>query len=196
MTRLTLVMLCGVINFLYQSCTPKAFKVSDYGRQLTQDERAKLKAGEVINKTHTSYRSFKSKQVFYRGPLRVSMNAKGELIFEPYSRWSIFYKNGKLSEEWFYEGPRTHVRWFSQDGTLHADIYKRDTVINAIAMEDIKTVYYKGGTLDTMSFSRVISVKNKYKPVFHESILFNENGQRQGLLRACLGIKETDSSRA
>lgn len=177
--RFTVELLVLISAGVIQSCVPQVFTQADYRSHLTKEEKARLQAGQMVEKIHTSYWRFKPSQIYWQGPLTVT-SKNGKWQFEPHGTWNRYEQNGVLSDVTTYKEGLAYTRWFNPDGSLFRDQYCVDKPAEG-KTEYTDIDFRAGNERDTTEIRRWIIGKGGI--VSDERIGFDAQGKRQPLVK-------------
>lgn len=163
------------------ACVPQAFVQADYKSHLTIDERARLDAGQQVDKVHVSYWRSNPSQVYWQGPLTVKKVA-GEFEFVTHGEWKQYDKDGQLISHSQTTAPfegysRSHI------GRVMFDQYSDSSLVAGSVVIHITRIDFRNATpTDTSKITYWDYLPKQNKTLSSSTILFNAQGQRGPLI--------------
>ena len=164
-------------------CVPQAFVQADYKSHLTADERARLDAGQQVDKLHVSYWRSNPSQIFWQGPLTV-MKKEGEFEFVEHGEWKQYDKKGQLISHNQITAPfegysRTHI------GRVLFDQYADSSLVAGAVVIHITRIAFRNATpADTSKITYWDYLPKQNRTLSSSSVLFDAQGKRGPLIHS------------
>ncbi|MET4106238.1 hypothetical protein [Hymenobacter sp. UYP22] len=133
----------GAVVLLLQLLPASNNRDGVYRRHLTNEEKAQLRAGQTVTKTHRASSDIWGKH-HYEGPLRVEQLPDGKLRFTPFGIWQQTKADGRIFGTWEYTGigQETIARAYHPNGAPDVVIYRVPAVLQGDSREE-RVVYFK-----------------------------------------------------
>ncbi|MDU0368984.1 hypothetical protein ACFPAF_01145 [Hymenobacter endophyticus] len=134
----------GAVVLLLRLLPASNNRDGSYRRHLTNEEKAQLRAGQIVTKTHRASSDIWGKH-HYEGPLRVEQLPDSKLRFTPFGTWQQTKADGRISSTWEYTGigQETITRAYHPNGAPDVVIYWVPAVLQGDSVREERVVYFK-----------------------------------------------------
>ncbi|RTQ46269.1 hypothetical protein EJV47_22335 [Hymenobacter gummosus] len=126
---------------------PENYRDGEFRRHLTKAEKATLRQGGIVDKTHKAYQTV-WRDYYDQGPLRVNVGPDGKYHFTPYGEWKRLTRKGRLMADSnparsFQQG---YWREYWPDGSVQSYTYSVPmTVMDGDSVDHTRWVYFAPG---------------------------------------------------